>query len=74
MADGAFWVEAKTGNIVSSTYYFPDLPGWVKDLNGGKPADKYAGLEWAGHKLPPAGDAGFYASLPPRRSATRSSN
>src|SRR5229473_7841202 len=64
MADGAFWVEAKTGNIVSSTYYFPDLPAWVKDLNGSKPADKYAGLEWAGHKMLPAGDAGFYTSLP----------
>jgi Type I phosphodiesterase / nucleotide pyrophosphatase len=64
MADGAFWVEAKTGSIVSSTYYFPELPGWVRDLNGSKPADKYAGLEWAGHKMLQAGDAGFYASLP----------
>ena len=32
MADGAFWIEAKTGNIVSSTYYFPELPAWVKDV------------------------------------------
>src|SRR5216684_2370664 len=64
MADGAFWVEAKTGAIVSSTYYFPDLPAWVKDLNGSKPADKYAGLEWAGHKMLQAGGDGFYASLP----------
>src|SRR5260370_25823708 len=64
MADGAFWVEAKTGAIVSSTYYFPDLPAWVKDLNGSKPADKYAGLEWAGHKMPQAGGDGFYGSLP----------
>src|SRR5205823_1964565 len=54
MADGAFWVEAKTGNIVSSTYYFPDLPAWVKDLNSSKPADKYARLEWAGHTTPQA--------------------
>jgi len=64
MADGAFWVEAKTGNIVSSTYYFPDLPAWVKDLNGSKPADKFAGLEWAGHQMLRAGDPGYYASLP----------
>src|SRR5437870_2413642 len=56
MADGAFWVEAKTGSIVSSTYYFPQLPAWVKDLNGSKPADKYAGFEWAGHKMGNAGD------------------
>jgi predicted AlkP superfamily pyrophosphatase or phosphodiesterase len=63
MADGAFWAEAKTGNIVSSTYYFPDLPAWVKDLNSSKPADKFSGLEWAGHKMLNAGDAGYYASL-----------
>src|SRR5882724_8978159 len=64
MADGAFWVEAKTGAIVSSTYYFPDLPAWVKDLNGSKPADKFAGLEWAGHQMLRAGDPGYYDSLP----------
>src|SRR6185436_14606505 len=59
-----FWVEAKTGSIVSSTYYFPELPAWVKDLNGSKPGDKFAGLEWAGHKMGQAGDDGYYASLP----------
>jgi predicted AlkP superfamily pyrophosphatase or phosphodiesterase len=64
MADGAFWVEGKTGNIVSSTYYFTELPAWVKDLNGSKPSDKYAGVDWIGHKLSAAGDDGFYASLP----------
>jgi predicted AlkP superfamily pyrophosphatase or phosphodiesterase len=64
MADGAFWVEGKTGSIVSSTYYFPELPSWVKDLNGSKPADKYAGLFWVGGKLPAAGDPGLYAALP----------
>jgi predicted AlkP superfamily pyrophosphatase or phosphodiesterase len=46
MADGAFWFEAKTANVVSSTYYFPDLPGWVKDFNSSKPADKYLGAVW----------------------------
>ncbi len=64
MADGAFWVEARTGNLVSSTYYFPELPAWVKDLNSSKPADKYAGLFWVGGKLPAAGEPGFYAALP----------
>src|SRR5262249_38361464 len=64
MADGAYWVEAKTGNVVSSTYYFPDLPAWVKDLNGSKPAGKFAGLEWAGHQMLRAGDPGYYDSLP----------
>ena len=64
MADGAYWLEAKTGHIVSSTYYFPDLPGWVKDLNASKPADKYSGYAWAGPSLPKAGADGFYAGIP----------
>jgi predicted AlkP superfamily pyrophosphatase or phosphodiesterase len=64
MADGAFWLDAKTGSILSSTYYFADLPAWVKDLNGSKPADKYAGVEWLGHTLGKAGDEGFYGALP----------
>ena len=64
MADGAFWVEGKTGSIVSSTYYFSELPSWVKDLNGSKPADKYAGLFWVGGKLPATGDPSLYPALP----------
>ena len=46
MADGAFWIEAKTGNIVSSSYYFAELPAWIRDLNASKPADKYSGAAW----------------------------
>src|ERR1051326_7968562 len=33
MANGAYWFDLKTGNFVSSTYNFADLPGWVKDFN-----------------------------------------
>src|SRR5580704_13695383 len=55
MADGAYWFDGKTGNFVSSTYYFSDLPGWAKDFNQSRPADKYAGKEWMGHKMPEAG-------------------
>lgn len=65
MADGAFWIEAKTGNVVSSSYYFPDLPAWTRDLNASKPADKYSGTTWLDHTLLKLGDAGYYASLPP---------
>ena len=65
MADGAYWIEAKTGNVVSSTYYFAELPAWIKDLNASKPADKYSGAAWLGHTLLKFGEAGYYASLPP---------
>ena len=66
MADGAFWVESKTGNFVSSTFYFADLPSWVKDLNASKPAEKYLSAEWnlepyggARTKMPATVDAKF---------------
>lgn len=45
-ADGAYWFDSATGNWVSSTYYFQDLPGWVKDVNKNRPADKYLNAEW----------------------------
>src|SRR5574340_165575 len=51
-ADGAYWFDGKTGNFVSSTFYFPDLPGWAKDFNAGRPADRYSGAEWLDHQRP----------------------
>src|SRR5258706_2723491 len=39
MADAAYWFDDATGNWVSSTYYFKDLPQWVKDYNKSRPAD-----------------------------------
>src|SRR5215469_12455170 len=52
MANGAYWFDNETGGFVSSTYYFKDLPSWVKDFNQGHPADKYAGSKWLGHTMP----------------------
>ena len=52
MADGAYWFDARSGNFVSSTFYFPDLPGWVKDYNANRPADHYRGAHWLDHTLP----------------------
>jgi predicted AlkP superfamily pyrophosphatase or phosphodiesterase len=45
-ANGAFWFDVKSGNFVSSTYYFQDLPGWVAQFNASRPADQYAGMKW----------------------------
>lgn len=42
-ADGAFWFDNQTGNFVSSTYYFPALPDWVKAHNARKLQDRYLG-------------------------------
>jgi len=70
MGDGAYWVERKSCELVSSTFYFHELPAWVKDFNQGKPAQKYAGREWnlapfasKVHKLPAASDEKYCEAL-----------
>ena len=62
MADGAFWFDPKTGNFVSSSYYYKELPPWVQEFNAPRPADKYRGVTWLGHKLP-EDSARLYAAL-----------
>ena len=46
MADGAFWFSSDTGEFVSSTYYYKELPAWVKAFNEEKHPEKYAGKVW----------------------------
>ncbi len=46
MADAAYWFDAASGDWVSSSYYFKDLPRWVKEYNQSRPADKFLGEEW----------------------------
>jgi hypothetical protein len=54
MADGAFWYSSQTGEFISSTYYFDDLPKWVKDFNDGRRAAAQCGKKW--ERLRPAAD------------------
>jgi predicted AlkP superfamily pyrophosphatase or phosphodiesterase len=58
--NGAYWFDSVNGTFVSSTYYFPDLPGWVKEFNQNNRADKYFGARW--DRLLP--DAAYQRSLP----------
>jgi Type I phosphodiesterase / nucleotide pyrophosphatase len=68
--DGAYWIERKSGDWITSTYYRPDLPEWVRKFNGSHRADKYLNREWKdsdgntlGSTKAPAGkekEAGFY--------------
>ncbi|MGA3241432.1 MAG: alkaline phosphatase family protein [Bryobacteraceae bacterium] len=62
MANGAYWFDAKSGNFVSSTYYFADLPGWVQDFNNTRPADQYRGANWLSKVMPREGPA-LYAAI-----------
>ena len=56
MADGAYWFDNKSGNFVSSTYYFAALPGWVEKYNQSRPGDKFANAEWMGKKFESPGE------------------
>ncbi len=62
MANGAYWFDAKSGNFVSSTYYFAELPAWVQDFNSGRPADQYRGANWLS-KAMPSERAALYAAI-----------
>jgi predicted AlkP superfamily pyrophosphatase or phosphodiesterase len=69
-ADAAYWIEAKSGAWITSTYYRNELPRWVQDFNANRPA-KYWDREWkdaqsrvlastAHRKGDDGADAGFY--------------
>jgi predicted AlkP superfamily pyrophosphatase or phosphodiesterase len=53
--DAAYWIDPKSGSWITSTYYRPDLPDWVRNFNGNRPdgnqpsdgrAAKYWNREW----------------------------
>ncbi len=42
----AFWFSKKSGEFITSSFYYDQYPEWVADWNAEKPADKYAGTSW----------------------------
>jgi hypothetical protein len=62
MANGAYWFDGRSGNFVSSTFYFPELPQWAKEFDGWHPANQYASATFLEKKMPPAGPA-LYSAL-----------
>ncbi len=44
--DAAYWIDPRSGDWITSTYYRPDLPEWVRNFNGSHRADKYRNREW----------------------------
>ena len=69
-ADAAYWIEPKSGEWITSTYYREQLPPWVVNFNSTRPA-KYWDRDWTGaqgvklrstaHRKDKNGaDAGFY--------------
>jgi len=68
--DAAYWIDPKSGDWVTSTYYRNDLPKWVQDFNSSRPT-KYWDREWkdaqgtvlrstAHRKGKDGSEAGFY--------------
>ena len=45
-ADAAYWWDVASGQFVTSTYYVPELPAWVRTFNDRRPADDHAGALW----------------------------
>lgn len=45
-ANAAYWFNQRVGGMVSSNYYFNQLPAWVKSYNETRPADKFYGAKW----------------------------
>ena len=44
--DGAYWIDPKSGDWITSTYYRPDLPEWVRNFNGSHRAQTFWNREW----------------------------
>jgi arylsulfatase A-like enzyme len=60
MADGAYWLDTNTGDFISSTFYVPQLPAWVRDFNAQKKAAAYRQQTWT----PLRGPEAYRNSLP----------
>ncbi len=45
-ADGAYWIDQKSGLWVTSTYYRKELPAWVQKFNDSNRTEKYLGRNW----------------------------
>ncbi len=60
--DAAYWIDPKSGDWITSTYYRPDLPEWVRNFNGSHRAEKYWNREWRDKD----GDGTLLGSTAPR--------
>lgn len=45
-ANAAYWLQAKEGNFISSTYYMDDLPEWVLEFNAENRVEDYLTKTW----------------------------
>lgn len=51
-ADGAYWMDNQTGNMISSSCFVSQFPGWALNFNNKKMAEYYGKQEWNTLLLP----------------------
>ncbi len=62
-ANAAYWYDPEAGQWITSTYYMPELPAWVKKFNTPAKVDSLYKLDW--HLLYPVET--YVQSIPDRR-------
>jgi predicted AlkP superfamily pyrophosphatase or phosphodiesterase len=60
--DAAYWIDPKSGDWITSTYYRPNLPEWVRNFNGSHRTDKFWNRDWRDKD----GDGNMLGSTAPR--------
>ena len=45
-ADGAYWMDNETGNMISSSYYVDQFPTWAFGFNSKQLIESYATRDW----------------------------
>src|SRR5690606_21564216 len=45
-ANGAFWYDSHAEQFISSTFYYQELPKWMKDFNAARPVDRLMQKAW----------------------------
>jgi len=58
--DAAYWIDPKSGDWITSTYYRTELPEWVSNFNGSHRAEKFWNRAWKD------GDGNTLGSTAPR--------
>src|SRR5262249_26060993 len=46
MTDAAYWYDSDSNHWVTSSYYRPELPKWVDELNDQHIGQRYLGKQW----------------------------
>lgn len=46
LSDGSFWYDYSTGKFITSSFFMPELPGWVENFHAQHPVSGYMDRSW----------------------------